>query len=97
MYAAVVTLLMAMPSISQTTRHPMDVGTGTGAELEKGVTQPGDQGRLELTLSNSPGQPEEVEHIRVLGNLRGQFGVVAGQCELEGWTARRLLARVPGP
>src|SRR5665811_1340937 len=54
-----------------------------GAELEKGVTQPGDQGRFKLTLSNSPGQPEEVEHVRVLGDLRGQFGVLAGQCELE--------------
>ena len=54
-----------------------------GAELEKGATQPGDQGRFKLMLSNSPGQPEEVEHVWVLGDLRSQLGVLAGQCELE--------------
>jgi hypothetical protein len=48
------------------------------AELEKGVAEPAHQGLFEVALGDLPWQPEEVEHIRVPGDLRGQFGVLAG-------------------
>ncbi len=53
------------------------------AELEEGVTAPADQGRLEVALGDSPREPQEVEHVRVLGNLASQLGVLAGQSEFE--------------
>jgi hypothetical protein len=39
------------------------------AGLEEGVTHPSDQGRLAVALGDSPREPQEVEHVRVLGNL----------------------------